>query len=468
MLHKIPKRNSLPSTEDLTIPTYGRSGLAGEPPKTQMPDQGVLPETAYTIIHDELSLDGNSRANLATFVSTWMEPEATQLLVENFDKNLVNKDEYPHTTELEVRCVSILAHLWHAPDTEDAMGTSTLGSSEACMLAGLAMHRRWRNRRRAEGKPTDRPNIVVSSTVQVCWEKFFRYWDIEARLVPVTGNRFTATGAEIAALCDENTIGVVGILGTTYTGEYEPIADMDAALEKLNAKTGWDIGIHVDAASGGLVAPFLEPDLVWDFRLKLVRSINVSGHKYGLVYPGVGWVVWRSKEYLPDELIFHVHYLTGDMPTFGINFSRPGGQVVAQYYNFLRLGREGYTRVHETSRSVAQYLAAELAQMEPFEVINNGDNLPLVAWKIKEDAKVNFDLYDFTDRLHMNGWLVPAYAMPKDRDKLVIARVVVKHGFSLDLAEALVADLKLHLEHFMNKANDSVDSSESAAYGIET
>jgi glutamate decarboxylase len=448
VIHKIKKRNALPPTEDVMVPTYSRLGLSLKPPRYEFEEKGMLPDTAYNIIHDELILDGNSRVNLATFVSTWMEPEAKVLMTETFDKNMIDKDEYPQTAEIEMRCVNMLANLWHAPESEDAVGTSTIGSSEACMLGGMAMKWKWRERMKKFGKATDKPNMIMGANVQVCWEKFCRYWDIEPREVPVEGDRFMMNAEEMVKRCDQNTIGVVGILGTTFTGEYEPIEEMNNALEELNKKTGWEIGLHIDAASGGLVAPFLQPHLKWDFRLKWVKSINVSGHKYGLVYPGVGWIVWRSKEDLPEDLIFKVNYLGGDMPTFAINFSRPGNQVIAQYYNFIRLGKEGYTRVQKTSQEVALFLSSEIGKLEPFEIIAKGDDLPVVAWKIKEDAHVSFSLFDFVDRLRMNGWLIPAYTMPKNREDLAIARIVVKHAFSKDLAQELLNDMKQHLEYF--------------------
>ena len=298
-------------------------------------------------------LDGNARMNLATFVSTWMEPQAEKLMSECFDKNMIDKDEYPQTAELEMRCVNILANLWHAPDAAEATGCSTTGSSEAAMLGGLALKRRWQTRRRAEGKPADRPNLVMGINVQVCWEKFANYWDVEMRLVPMEGDRFTLSAEEAVKLCDENTIGVVAILGSTFDGAYEPVQEICAALDAFQAETGIDVPVHVDGASGGFIAPFVDPDLTWDFRLPRVASINTSGHKYGLVYPGVGWIVWRDTRALPDDLVFWVNYLGDNMPTFALNFSRPGAQVVAQYYNFLRLGFDGYQKVHAYARDVA-------------------------------------------------------------------------------------------------------------------
>ena len=291
-------------------------------------------------------LDGNARLNLATFVTTWMEPEAVQLMSSCFDKNIVDRDEYPQSAELERRCINILADLWNSPSDEQAVGCSTIGSSEAAMLGGLALQRRWRARRRAAGLSTEAPNLVMGANVQVCWEKFCRYFDVVPRM-PCRSDRTAGTSRPRRLLrhCDENTIGVVAILGSTFDGSYEPIADIAAALDDLHAGGGPDVPIHVDAASGGFVAPFLDPKLKWDFRVPRVASINASGHKYGLVYPGIGWVVWRERDALPDELVFSVSYLGGSEDTFSLNFSRPGAPVIAQYFNFLRLGHEGYRRV---------------------------------------------------------------------------------------------------------------------------
>ena len=331
--------------DDELAPTYGSRYLSSPVPKYRLPESEMPARLAYQLIHDELALDGNPALNLATFVTTWMEPEAEALMTESLNVNSIDQDEYPQTTEIQNRCVSILADLFHADDAEHAMGTATVGSSEAIHLAGLAMKWRWRARQTAAGKPTDKPNLVMSETVQVCWEKFVRYFDVEPRMVPITPER-TVIDPELAmALVDENTIGVVGILGSTYTGEFEPVAELSAALDEVQEHTGIDVPLHVDGASGAFVAPFTQPDLQWDFRLPRVKSINASGHKYGLVYPGVGWALWRDKSQLPEDLIFHTNYLGGDQPTFDLNFSRGASQIIAQYYNFLRMGRQGYTDV---------------------------------------------------------------------------------------------------------------------------
>ncbi|MFI6350820.1 glutamate decarboxylase [Streptomyces sp. NPDC050560] len=411
------------------------------PPKHRLPDGPLPPSTAYQLVHDELMLDGNSRLNLATFVTTWMEPQAGVLMAECRDKNMIDKDEYPRTAELERRCVAMLADLWNAPDPGRAMGCSTTGSSEACMLAGMALKRRWalRNKDRYPARDV-RPNLVMGVNVQVCWEKFCNFWEVEARQVPMEGERFHLDPGAAAALCDENTIGVVAVLGSTFDGSYEPVAEVCAALDGLQERTGLDIPVHVDGASGAMVAPFLDEDLVWDFRLPRVASINTSGHKYGLVYPGVGWALWRSPEQLPEELVFRVNYLGGDMPTFVLNFSRPGAQVAAQYYTFLRLGRDGYRAVQGATRQVATALAEHVAGIGDFRLLTRGDQLPVFAFTTAPDVTA-YDVFDVSRRLRERGWLVPAYTFPPHREDLSALRIVCRNGFTADLAELLVADL---------------------------
>jgi glutamate decarboxylase len=365
-------------------------------------------------------------------------------MAECFDKNMIDKDEYPQTAELETRCVNILSRLWNAPDVHEAIGCSTTGSSEAAMLGGLALKRRWQQRRKAEGKPIDKPNLVMGINVQVCWEKFANYWDVEMRLVPMEGDRLNLSAEEAVKRCDENTIGVVAILGSTYDGSYEPVAEICAALDDFQEKTGIDVPVHVDGASGAFVAPVLDPDLDWDFRQPRVASINASGHKYGLVYPGVGWIVWRDTKALPDDLIFWVNYLGDNMPTFALNFSRPGAQVVAQYYNFLRLGFDGYRKVHGYSREVATRLSARIAELGPFTLLTHGDELPVFAFTLRDDID-NFTVFDVSNALRERGWLVPAYTFPENRTDLAALRVVVKQGFSHDMADMLVNDLMRQL-----------------------
>jgi glutamate decarboxylase len=432
--------------ENLSVrPQFGLD-LGGDVPKLRLADEGMPPATAFQIIHDELMLDGNARLNLATFVTTWMEPEAERLMAECSPKNMIDKDEYPQTAEMEKRCVNMLAHLWHASGDEEATGCSTTGSSEACMLGGLALKWRWRQRREAAGLPADRPNLVMGTNVQVCWEKFCRYFDVEPRYVDVGPTVAHLGAAGAAARCDENTIGVVAILGSTYDGSYEPVAEISAALDALAATEGGpDVPIHVDGASGAMIAPFLDPDLLWDFQLPRVQSINTSGHKYGLVYPGVGWIVWRDGDALPEELVFKVDYLGGEMPTFALNFSRPGAQVVAQYFNFLRLGIEGYTEVQQGCRDTAMWLAAEVAKLGSYELMSHGDELPVFAFRTTEGTP--FTVYDVSSAMRGHGWLVPGYPMPEGMKDIHVLRVVVRNGFSHDLATMLLEDLRRVTEH---------------------
>src|SRR3954471_14117318 len=434
-----PSRPSRP-TEDISVAPL----FSSEPmhvPRHRLPADEMSPDVAYQLIHDELMLDGNARLNLATFVGTWMEPQAERLMAECFDKNMIDKDEYPATAELEVRCVEMLARLWHAPESSQATGCSTTGSSEAAMLGGLALKRRWQHARKAAGKPFDKPNMVMGINVQVCWEKFANYWDVEMRLVPMSGDRYHMSAEEAVKLCDENTIVVVGILGSTFDGSYEPVADICAALDRLQEETGLDIPVHVDGASGAFIAPFLDPHLVWDFQLPRVASINASGHKYGLVYPGVGWAVWRDADSLPADLVFWVNYLGDEMPTFALNFSRPGAQVIGQYYNFVRLGFAGYARVQGYAREVAMRIAADVEALGPFELLTRGDELPVVAFKLA-DGNERYTVFDVSNAMRAHGWQLPAYTFPADRTDLAALRVVVRRGFTHDLADMLLADLE--------------------------
>jgi glutamate decarboxylase len=428
------------------------------PPRERLDDHALPADTALQLVRDELMLDGNARLNLATFVTTWMEPQARELMADCVDKNMIDKDEYPQTAELERRCVNILADLWHAPDPTEIMGCSTTGSSEACMLAGMAFKRRW-----AKLGRSGRPNLVMGANVQVCWEKFCEYWEVEPRLVPMEGDRFHLTAEEAVARCDENTIGVVAILGSTFDGSYEPVAEIAAALDDLKERTGLDIPVHVDGASGAMIAPFLDEGLVWDFRLPRVASINTSGHKYGLVYPGVGWVVWRDKEALPGELVFNVNYLGGNMPTFALNFSRPGAEVAAQYYTFARLGREGFRAVQQASRDVATYLAGRIEELGPFRLLSRGDELPVFAFTVRDEV-TGFDVFDVSRALRERGWLVPAYTFPENRTDLAVLRIVCRNGFTHGLADLLIADLERFLPELEERSGPSHDRRTSTAF----
>jgi len=435
-MHRIGRHQGGPHAD-----TFARPLSEHELPKWRIPEETSDPRVAYEIVRDELALDGNASQNLATFCTTWSDTETRKLMDDAMSKNLVDKDEYPQTAAIESRCVHILGDLWNAPRDADAMGCSTTGSSEAAMLAGLAMKWRWRQAREKAGKSTERPNLVCGP-VQVCWEKFARYFDVELRQVPL---RAAATGLEpdqLSDYVDENTIGVVAILGVTFTCSYEPVATIGAALDAIQDKTGLDIPIHVDAASGGFVAPFLRPDLEWDFRVPRVASINSSGHKFGMAPLGVGWVVWRSGDLLPEGLVFHVDYLGGNLPTFALTFSRPGSQVIAQYFTLLRLGRRGYTDVQQACSDTAQWLGHHIAEAGPFEMLYDGHGaLPAVSYRLK-DGHDEFSLYELSDQLRMRGWQVPTYQLPPDRQDTMIQRILIRHGTSRDTAALLLDDIR--------------------------
>ncbi len=444
---------------------YASSDLSVRLPKYKFPEKEENPTHVYQVVHDELMMDGNSRQNLATFCSTWVDDEVHKLMDESIDKNMIDKDEYPQTAEIEARCVHMLADLWRSPEAHNTLGCSTTGSSEAAMLGGMAMKWRWREKMRKAGKPTDKPNMICGP-VQICWHKFARYWDVELREIPMDKDRIIMSPEEVIARCDENTIGVVPTLGVTFSGQYEPVKAVSDALDKLQKETGLDIPIHVDGASGGFLAPFTQPELEWDFRLPRVKSINASGHKFGLSPLGVGWVIWREKEDLPEDLIFNVNYLGGEMPTFALNFSRPAGQIIVQYYNFLRLGKEGYRRIQQACYDTAEYLGGEIAKLGPFEVIYNGKGgIPAVLWQLKEGTNPGFNLYDMADRLRSRGWQVPAYSLPAHKEDTVVQRILVRHGVSRDLGDLLLADIKSSIEYFQKHPMvNSLDDSEAGGF----
>jgi len=459
------KDNIRDETED---DVYASAELSGVMPKYKMPEKEHMPDHAFTAVRDELMLDGNARQNLATFCQTWEEPQVHELMDLCIDKNMVDKDEYPQTAAIEERCVHILADLWNSPDATNTQGCSTTGSSEAAMLGGMAMKWRWREKMRAQGKATDKPNMITGP-VQICWHKFARYWDVEIREIPMDKGRLLMTPEEVLKLCDENTIGVVPTLGVTFTCAYEPVKAVADALDKLQQETGLDIPIHVDGASGGFLAPFCAPDIEWDFRIPRVKSINTSGHKFGLAPLGVGWIIWRDAADLPEDLVFNVNYLGGNMPTFALNFSRPGGQIVAQYYNFLRLGKEGYRKVHSACYETAQYLAEEISKMGPFEIIYGGDpeeGIPGLCWKVKDgfDTK-GYTLYDVADRLRSRGWQVPAYSLPTNCEDVVIQRILVRHGVTKDLASLLLEDMQRCFDFFeKHPITNAVEPEEAAGF----
>jgi len=430
--------------DDYTATVYGSKYAAEDLPRHEMPDREMPPHVAYRMIKDDLTLDGTPTLNLASFVTTYMEEEAEKLMVDAFSKNFIDYEEYPVSADIQNRCVSMIARLFNAPADPEAntIGTSTIGSSEAIMLGVLAQKKLWQNKRKAEGKPYDKPNMIMNSAVQVCWEKACRYFDIEERYVYCTTERYVMDPKECIDLIDENTIGICAILGTTYTGEYEDIK----AINDLLVEKDIDVDIHVDAASGGFVAPFVNPGLLWDFRLPKVTTINVSGHKYGLVYPGVGWVVWRDPKYLPQELVFNINYLGADQASFTLNFSRGASQIIGQYYQLIRLGKRGYRKIMLNLTRTADYLAANLEALG-FIIMSQrgGAGLPLVACRIDEDLGKQYDEFAIAHQLRERGWVVPAYTMAPHSEKMKMLRVVVREDFTKSRCDALLADFKLAL-----------------------
>jgi glutamate decarboxylase len=421
-----------------------------EIPKYRLREDSIDAGVARRLIKNELLDEGSARLNMATFCTTFMEDEAVELLTETLDKNAIDKSEYPSTIELENRCVNIIADLWHAPEI-GFTGTSTLGSSEACMLAGLAMKFRWRDQARSIRLDTaaKKPNLVISAGYQVCWEKFCVYWDVELRAIPISADNMSLDIEKAMNAADEYTIGIVGILGHTYTGKFDDISLLNGAVENYNKRFKNKVLIHIDAASGGLFTPFVNPELKWDFRLSNVVSINTSGHKYGLVYPGVGWIVWRNRSFLPDELIFEVDYLGGSMPTMAINFSRSASQIIGQYYNFLRLGFAGYYKVHQHTKKIAEFIAREIEAAGLFEMINPGGSIPVVCFKLL-DGKTVWTLYDLSECLQMKGWQLPVYSLPKDMEDTVVLRIVCRSDISLNLAERFIEDFRLAVKKLEN------------------
>ncbi|MDR3156534.1 MAG: glutamate decarboxylase [Lactobacillales bacterium] len=449
-------------------PLFGTNAEDHDIPKYKLDKKPVEPRVAYRLVKDELLDEGNSRQNLATFCQTYMEDKATKLMAETLEKNAIDKSEYPRTAEIENRCVNILADLWNVPRDEQFMGTSTVGSSEACMLGGMAMKFRWCKVAEKFGLDTQarKPNLVISSGYQVCWEKFCVYWDIELRSVPIDEKHLSINLDRVMDYVDKYTIGIVGILGITYTGKFDDIKVLNDLVEEYNQKTDYKVVIHVDGASGAMFAPFIDPELEWDFRLKNVVSINTSGHKYGLVYPGIGWIVWRNKEYLPEELIFKVNYLGGETPTMAINFSRSASHVIGQYYNFLRYGFEGYRDIHIRTKDVALFLTKEVESTGLFEIYNDGANLPIVCYQLKDDANVAWTLYDLADRLLMKGWQVPTYPLPENLQNIIIQRYVVRADFGHNIAESFIEDFKEALKELSVARVLFHEKKENGKYGF--
>jgi glutamate decarboxylase len=428
--------------------TYGSRYFAKSVPKYEMPEEGMPARAAYQIIHDELNLDGNPALNLASFVTTWMEPEADKLIMESIGKNYVDNDEYPQTEVIQDRVVNMLSRLFNAPEYCHSVGSATIGSSESIMLGLLAHKWTWKLRREAEGKPVDKPNIVMGADVHTVWEKFARYFDVELKLIPLREDIYTITAQDVMDEIDENTIAVGAVVGTTFTGQMDPIEEINTALLEIKKTKGWDIPIHVDGASGGFILPFLYPEILWDFRLEQVKSINVSGHKYGLVYPGIGWLIFKDKIDLPEELIFNINYLGGLMPNYSLNFSKGSSTIIAQYYNFIRLGMEGYRSIMENMQKNARFLASKLEETDKFEIINKKVMYPLVAVKLQN---CEFNAFHLSENLRQKGWIVPAYTLPANADDISVLRMVVKESFSEDMVEMLFEDIMESIDN-LNKS----------------
>ncbi|MFR9650412.1 MAG: glutamate decarboxylase [Rikenellaceae bacterium] len=427
-----------------TMPIYASEQMLQPAPKDYIPKEATSPQIAYQMVKDETYPQTQPHLNLATFVTTYMDEYATKLMNDSININYIDETEYPRVAVMCGRCINIVANLWNTPEQgEWKTGAVGIGSSEACMLGGVAAWLRWRKKRMADGKPFDKPNLVMSSGLQVVWEKFCQLWQIELRTVPITLDKPSLDADDALAMCDENTICIVPIAGVTWTGLNEDVEALDKALDSFNRDTGYDIPIHVDAASGGFILPFTSPDVKWDFRLKWVLSISTSGHKYGLVYPGLGWIVWRDKDALPEEMSFSVNYLGASITQVGLNFSRPASQILGQYYNFIRYGYEGYKGVHESSMEVARYCHKAIGEYDCFKTFVDRIDNPLFIWYMDPDynQEAQWTLYDLQDRLQQRGWMIPAYTMPKNIEFIVVMRVVVRQGMSRDMADMLLRDI---------------------------
>ncbi len=420
-------------------------------PAQFIPQMGIDAEAAYQMVKDETYPQTQPRLNLATFVTTYMDEQATKLMNEAIDVNYIDETEYPRVALMCGRCINIIANMWNTPEEADSKcGALCIGSSEACMLGGVAAWLRWRAHRKKRGMPHDHPNLVMSAGFQVVWEKFCQLWQIELRTVPLTMEQRTLDPAEALALCDENTICIVPIAGVTWTGLNDDIEALDSALTQYNKKSDFQIPIHVDAASGGFILPFLNPSLKWDFRLKNVVSISTSGHKYGLVYPGLGWVVWRDRSFLPDEMSFSVNYLGANITQVGLNFSRPAAQILGQYYNFVHLGFEGYRKVQQASMDIAIYCHDQVGAMPCFANFSDKVENPLFIWSMDQEYNktAKWTLYDLQNRLQQSGWMIPAYTMPANIDDVIVMRVVVRQGMTRDMADMLLEDLRTAVTEF--------------------
>ncbi len=421
------------------VALFGNRFITRDVPSLEFPDEGMSAVDAMRLVMEDLALEGDPARNLATFVTTWMEPEAQRVIAANLHRNFIDHAEYPRTAEIEQRCIRMIADLFHAPG--ETTGARTQGSSEAIMLGALSLKWSWRKRRETAGQSTASPNLVFGGDVHVVWNKFCRYFDVEPRIVPLAPEKYTIGPDDILPHVDENTIGVVAVLGTTFTGHKDDVVGINELLQQLKAERGVDVPIHVDAASGGFVWPFLYPDSPWDFRLEQVRSINVSGHKFGLVYPGIGWLIFREKSDLASDLVFEENYLGKVDATFTLNFSTGSAMVLAQYYNLVRLGRPGYTYVMEGMQENARLLAEKLGVMGRFDLIGlDEEQLPLVAWRLANNEA--YDEFDIAWQLSAErGWMVPAYTLPPNASEVTIMRALCKQTLSREHVETLARDI---------------------------
>ncbi|KAI4243460.1 MAG: hypothetical protein L6R40_003462 [Gallowayella cf. fulva] len=478
------------SATSTVTPYSSRYASQQEISKFIIPQQGAPADAVHQMLKDELDLDGRPNLNLASFVGTYMEREAEALMVENLSKNMSDADEYPAMMAMHARCVSIISHLWGVQKGETAIGSATTGSSEAIHLGGLAMKRRWQEKREKDGKDKSKPNIIMGSNAQVALEKFARYFEVEARILDVSEKSLYRLDPELVKKnIDENTIGVFVIMGSTYTGHYEPVEEISNILDEYEKDTGIDIPIHVDAASGGFIAPFTHAKAgghKWNFQLPRVKSINTSGHKFGLVYAGVGWIIWRDESYLPKHLIFELHYLGGTEESYTLNFSRPGAQIIAQYYNLIHLGFEGYRSIMENCLTNARLLSKALEKTGWYICVSDihrkkGEHvyrgageveygsedetsaeynagLPVVAFRLSDEFKRDYGHVkqeSISTLLRAKQYIIPNYPLPPTCQGTEILRVVVRESMSLDLLDRLITDIISVTEQLMN--TDAVD-----------
>ena len=415
----------------------------------EIPENLMRGDQAYQIIHDELNLQGNPDLNLATFVTTWMEPEAEKLIQLGIRYNLIDEDEYPQLKIIEDRVMGMQASLFNVPEDCSPIGVTTTGSSEAIMLGLLAHKWMWRKNRAKKNLDISKPNVIFGADVHTCWEKFARYFDVETRIIPLEHDKYTITADDVKTRLDENTIAVGAIVGTTFTGQIDDIKSINELLIAHKKVTGHDIPIHVDAASGGFVMPFVNPDFLWDFRLEQVRSINVSNHKFGLVYAGLGSLIFRDAKYLPAELPFEINYLGGVMNNYSLNFSKSSSGLLAQYYNFLRFGKIGYKKIMDAVMNNAAILEKYLLNSGYFELLTATKYLPVVV--VRLNADYGFSVFDLSHELKKFGWIIPAYTLPPNIEDIAVLRMVVKENFSHDLAEKLIADIKQAIDYLLLK-----------------